>query len=224
MKNKTIIFLIFTAIFSILTLGFDQLVYQIENKIIQKEDNINDIQLKFLENRNLIEFLSRKTIVLDWNTLNLNDKLTKSYFIENDLSMRFNSYTHTINSFITDELTELANKIDPKQQKDNYQEIYNKIADGKYFNDFTIEENTFEWSVTNSLNQLVNLKKLYLTNLIQGFEDEYLYFLKKDMLIRDGNYETFRQIFVLGSFIATMLSIIFLLLYFRSLLKVTKVK
>jgi hypothetical protein len=224
MKNKTIIFLIFTAIFSILTLGFDQLVYQIENKIIQKEDNINDIQLKFLENRSLIEFLSRKTIVLDWNTLNLNDKLTKSYFIENDLSMRFNSHTHTINSFITDELTELANKIDPKQQKDNYQEIYNKIADGKYFNDFTIEENTFEWSVTNSLNQLVNLKKLYLTNLIQGFEDEYLYFLKKDMLIRDGNYETFRQIFVLGSFIATMLSIIFLLLYFRSLLKVTKVK
>ena len=221
MKNKTIIFLIFTAIFSILTLGFDQLVYQIENKIIQKEDNINEIQLKFLENRNLIEYLSRKTVVLDWNTLNANDKLTKSYFIENDLSMRFNSYSNIINPFIIDELKELANRVDPKQQNKNYQEIYNKIVDGKYFNDFTIEENTFEWSVTNSLNQLVNLKKLYLTHLIQGFEDEYLYFVKKDMLIRDGNYETFRQIFVLSSFITTMLSIIFLLLYFRSLLKTT---
>lgn len=218
MKNKTIIFLIFTAIFSILTLGFDQLVYQIENKIIQKEDKINETELKFLENRNQIEYLSRKIIVIDWNTLNLNDGLTKSYFIENDLSMKFNSYTSTIISNVTEELTELANQVIPEQQDDNYQEIYSKIVNGKTFNDFTIEDNTFEWSVTNSLNQLVNLKKLYLIHLIQGFEDEYLYFLKKDILIREGNYETFRQIFVLGSFITTMLSIIFLLLYFRSLL------
>ena len=42
--------------------------------------------------------------------------------------------------------------------------------------------------------------------------------------MKEGNYETLRQIFVLGSFIATMLSIIFLLLYFRSLLKPTNIK
>ena len=224
MKSKTVIFLVFTAIFSIFTLVFDQLVYQIENKIIQKEDKINEIQLEFLKNRSSIEYISRKIFALDWNTLNLNDKLTRSYFLENDLSMRFNSHTNLIDSFITDELNELGNQVDPKKQTDKYQKIYNKIANGKKYNDFTIEENTFEWAVTKSLNQLVNLKKLYLEHLRQGFEDEYLYFIKKDMLIRVGNYETFRQIFVLGSFITTMLSIIFLLLYFRSLLKTTKVK
>lgn len=223
MMSIRLILLTLVSFFSILTLVFDQLIYQVENQITLNKKIVDDnlTKLKWADNQStqLIDKISSVNQVI----LASNYKISNSYFIKDEMFRNLNSTTWEIDEY-RKAVRSLVNDLSIYMDKENkeHQRLISSIISGTNSNKFILEDETFSWDITDTLNDISNAKLLIESYFLQSLYYRVVASVISNVIIVNSEYTKWRQIFILLSFISTMLSIIFLLFYIKNLIDINK--